>query len=150
MQIIAQPQKEKGLVLDPYIVKATSGVTAEQIVDAFHRLYPDWDRLVDEDVLLVGKWLEKLRRKPGLSLSTGRTNSFKGVLTCSLLHVLDVEMPKTVRTRMDLAWAILDSTKARQVLGYVRELEAERKLCQRWLGLADLPPLCQEGDRNGS
>lgn len=112
--------------LDPYIVLAASQVRAEQLIASFVRLYPDWLPVDTDDVEFINSWLLKLSRKPGLALSTGRTNSFKGLLTCCLLDVLGVNLPRSPRTRAVLAWAILDSPGGRAQIGHPADLDAER------------------------
>lgn len=113
------------MILDPYLIKAVSGVAPKQIYDAFARLYADMEPNEGEYLPWIEKWLEKLRMKPGRALSTGRRNSLRGVLTCSLLDVLGVVRPKAERDRMTLAWAILRSPVGRSSIGSVPELDAE-------------------------
>lgn len=123
------------MLLDPYIVKSASGVTAVQVLDAFIKIYPDIgvpkesdEASYNENLVIVEAWMQKLRRKPGLALSTGGRNSSKGVLTCALLEALGVDRPKATRTRMMVAWAVLNSPEGRKAVGQVPELEAEREL----------------------
>lgn len=118
------------LILDPYILTATADITAKQVFDCASSLYPDcnWDWSHDEEV--VAKWLATMRRKPGLALSTGRTKTDRGMFTCGLLKVLGVERPRGVRSRMEVAWDILDSAKGRASVGHDQQLEQERK---HWL-----------------
>lgn len=117
------------MILDPYIVKATTGITSKQIISAFAKIYPEYNNSssLNEYKAEVEDWLINLRKKPGLALSTGRRNSKRGMLTCSLLDVLGVAHPKAERNRMDLAWAILDSPGGSKSIGYVPELEAEER-----------------------
>ena len=125
------------LVLDPYILTATADITARQVFDCAIALYTDceWDWELDEDV--IDSWLATMRRKPGLALSTGRTKSARGMFTCALLQVLGVHNPKSVRTRMDVAWDILDSEPGRAKVGHVPVLEHERKLWLQYTGRGD-------------
>lgn len=114
------------MILDPYLVKATSEVTSNQLFDAFAKLYPDWSPFEGDDLEMIEAWLQKLRQKPGLALSTGRRNSAHGMLTCSLLEVLGVDTPKAQRSRLVLAWAILDSPVGCKVIGVAPDLDSER------------------------
>lgn len=116
------------MILDYYIVKATSGITPKEVFETFTKLYPDYDLCESDYLGLIEDWLQKLRMKPGLALSTGKRNSLRGVLTCSLLNVLGVNLPKATRNRMEVAWAIIDSPIGGKKIGYAPELDAERTL----------------------
>lgn len=122
------------LILDPYILTATADVTARQVFDCARTLYNDceWDWELDEDV--IDTWLATMRRKPALALSTGRTKSDRGMFSCALLQVMGIQNPKSVRTRMDVAWDILDSAIGRAKVGHVPVLEQERKLWHQYTG----------------
>ncbi len=113
------------VLLDPYIVKAVSSATQKQLVSSFARLYPEFQS-TDEWAVEMDSWLAKLKQKPGLALSTGRRNSERGLLTCSLLEVLGVANPKAARTRMNLAWDIINSPVGSKLIGPAVELDAER------------------------
>ena len=115
------------LILDPYIIKAVSGVTAEQIFHATRKLYPEYlvHKFEDEQPEL-DKWLEKLTSRPGLALSTGRRRSARGEYTCALLDVLGEERPKAVRSRMYLAWDVILSPVGQKNIGDAPELEKEK------------------------
>lgn len=114
------------LILDPHIITAISEVTAPEIVVSFSKLYPDVDQLEESEMKDVESWLAKARRVPGTALSTGRRNSLRGMFTCCLLEVLKVPLPKTARTRMTMAWAILNSEKGMTLIGVVPELDVAR------------------------
>jgi hypothetical protein len=114
------------MLLDPYLMKATSGITSAEVFEAFARLYPDVSPQLDEYAPWIEAWLVKLRRKPGSALSTGRRNSLRGAMTCALLEVLGVLRPKAERNRMALAWAILDSPRGATSIGSAPELAAVR------------------------
>ena len=113
------------MLLDPHIVSSASEVTAQKIFSAFRRLYPDMAMDDEGDLEAIEAWLAKFRRKPGLALSTGRTNSDKGMFTCSLLDALGAPCPKSPRGRLDVAWTILNSEPGRR-LANCPELEVER------------------------
>ena len=120
------------MLLDPFIIQAVSGITADQIYEAWLILYPEYaveERDADQErndvVASIDVWLGRVRKKPGAALSTGRRNSFRGELTCALLHVLHVPAPKTARVRMDVAWSILNSAIGRANVGVAEELESE-------------------------
>lgn len=113
------------MILDPYLVKAVSGVTSKQIYDAFAKLYADTKPNESDYLPWIEKWLEQLRMKPGRALSTGRRNSQRGVMTCALLDVLGVVRPKAERDRMTLAWTILRSPVGCMSIGQIPKLDAE-------------------------
>lgn len=69
----------------------------------------------------------KVKKKPGLALSTGGRNSYRGIYTCALLDVIGVKNPKSARNRTKLAWDILESPTGSKILGVVPELEAEKE-----------------------
>ena len=113
------------MILDPYIIRAGAAIDAARMLAALRRLYPDAG--VDDagDTELIDAWLKKFKRKPGLALSTGRTKSDKGMLTCCMLDALAVDRPKAARARMQVAWAILNSHEG-QRLAASAELDVER------------------------
>lgn len=113
------------MILDPYIVQAASQVDAGRILASLRRLYPDMGFGDEADTELIEAWLVKFRRKPGLALSTGRTNSEKGLFTCGMLDALGAPWPKAPRVRMEVAWTILNSEEGRR-LASSPELELER------------------------
>ena len=119
------------LILDPYMVRAMERVTPDRLYDSLARLYPDldWDDSEQKEISAswLPKWLAKARKRPGTALSTGRRNSMSGMVTCALLDALGAPSPKTARTRIDVAWALLDSPEGRNILGSLPELEAERQ-----------------------
>lgn len=119
------------MILDPYIVKAASDVTAKQVYDSFAKLYADVDPKEENFIQYIEGWLIKLRKKPGTALSTGRRNSSKGVMTCALLDVLGVDKPKAARCRSTLAWTIIKSPRGRRSIGPSAELDAA------WLSVKD-------------
>lgn len=113
------------MILDPYIIRAGAAIDAARMLAALRRLYPDAG--VDDagDTELIDAWLKKFKRKPGLALSTGRTKSDKGMLTCCMLDALGVDRPKAARARTEVAWAILNSHEG-QRLAASAELDVER------------------------
>lgn len=115
------------MLLDPYMIKAIDGITSEQVYNSFVKLYKDIEPSKQEYIPSIELWLAKLRKLPGSALSTGRTNSLRGLYTCSLLDVLEVKNPRGARNRNQLAWDVLDSNWARNVIGYVEELEQARE-----------------------
>lgn len=118
------------MILDPLLSDVIGRCTEHRLLEALRTLYPDNDWPATQICPQLTKWLRNAQRQPGLSLSTGRTNSFKGMATCALLQVLEVPSPKGPRNRMMLAWAILESSEAKRVLGPNEELDAARA---RWL-----------------
>lgn len=123
---------EPRFVLDPYIVRAAQSVTPDQLVTAFTVLYADLDldppesaEVEREDRAAAGKWLKKLRVTPGLALSTGRTNSDRGMWTCCLLSCLGDQRPKAARIRMQIAWDIVCSPQGKFNIGSAPELASE-------------------------
>lgn len=116
------------MILDSYIVKAVSNITSRQVFDSFVKLYPDVD-VLDEALFIseIDKWFAKLRKIPGRSLSTGRRKSLRGVFTCGLLDVLEVNLPRSKRNRNELAWAIINSKVGRNLIGHAPELDEERE-----------------------
>lgn len=133
-------------ILDPYIIRAIHSVNAKEIDVAAGVLYPDLleSESPEEDIQLIQKWLDKLRKKPGLALSTGRRKSDRGILTCSLLAVLGVQMPKSARTRTQLAWDIVNSYVGKKNIGTAPELDAERSRCEE-LAKQPRPPVFEIG-----
>lgn len=115
------------MILDHYIVKATSGITAQQLFEACAKLYPESGAISQDYEPEIERWLKRLRNtKPGAALSTGRRNSLRGELTCALLEVLEVPHARAKRNRMELAWAILDSPVGAKHVGPAPELNAVR------------------------
>ncbi len=114
------------MILDPYMIKGIEGITSDQIFNSFAKLYIDVNPSKTEYLPSIDKWLVKLRKVPGTALSTGGRNSLRGVLTCSLLDVLEVKNPRAARNRYQLAWAILESNHAIKSIGHVSELEEAR------------------------
>lgn len=120
------------MILDDYMVKAVSTVTAKQLYDSLVKLYADIEFEESDYIPSIEKWLSKLRKKPGLALSTGGRNSYRGVYTCSLLDVIGITNPKAVRNRTKLAWDILESQVGSKILGVVPELEMAKEKRRRF------------------
>jgi hypothetical protein len=136
--------------LDNYLVIAAGSVSAEALRHACNSIYtsgqaPGWSDLdplgPDADPALE-KWLNKIRAgKLSHALSTGRTNSQKGMMTCGLLAALDVKKPKAARSRYVLVWAILNSAKGQLATGKVPEIDAEwERQKERFVYVMDLIP----------
>lgn len=125
-------QNRQRFVLDPYIVRAVGSVSAIDVAQAVWDLYPD---LVvgeaSEEAPLIEAWLVKLRKRPGLALSTGGRNSDRGLYTCALLSTMGIQAPKARMARTQLAWSILDSELGRRNIGDAPELDSQRILRDR-------------------
>lgn len=123
--------------LDPYLSQVVTSVTEARLLDSLRTLYPppEWDDEetpwgeMDGDLEEVAAWRRTAIRKPGSALSTSRTKSFRGIVTCALLHALAVPNPKTVRIRSQMAWAILRSNEGMRVIGENAELDGAY---ERW------------------
>jgi hypothetical protein len=122
------------MILDPFLVRVIGGCDAERLLEALRTLYPDINWPTEEVMPELERWLRKGKQRPGLALSTGRRNSFKGMATCALLHTFEVDHPKAARNRLALAWDVLDSAEARRIVGRVEELEAARLEWQKQIG----------------
>lgn len=127
---------EPRFVLDPYIVRAVQSVTADQLLAAFTSLYANLypcspGAIENTERAAAEKWLKKLRLTPGLALSTGGTNSERGMWTCCLLSCLGEPRPKAVRVRMQIAWDIVCSPQGALNIGSAPELVGGREKWKR-------------------
>lgn len=118
--------------LDTLVQQAMSQCTEMRLLVALREIYPDIAWTEEDDLPELTKWLAKSRQRPRLALSTGRRNSFKGMATCALLRVLEVESPKAPRTAHDVAWAVLDSAEGQRIVGDSEEREAKREERRLW------------------
>lgn len=114
------------MLLDPFLSQVISQCSEDRLEQALRALYPEIEWPHDHVSPELTKWLRRGKRRPGLSLSTGRRNSFNGMVTCALLQTLEIDRPKAPRDRLSLAWAILDSREAQHIVGRVEELESAR------------------------
>lgn len=122
------------MILDPFLIQVIGACNAKILLEALRILYPDIEWPAEEVIPELERWLRKGKQRPGLALSTGRRNSFKGMATCAFLHALEVDHPKAERNRLTLAWDVLDSAEARRIVGDIEELEAARLNWQKRIG----------------
>lgn len=120
------------MLLDPFIAQVIGQCSDVRLLQALRELYPDIDWTEEQTMPELTKWLHKAAQRPGAALSTGRRNSFNGMTTCALLHVLEVDQPKGPRNRLALAWALLDSAEGKRIVGQVDELESARSEYRRF------------------
>lgn len=114
------------MILDPFLIQVIGNCKAERLLQALRVLYPDIEWPAEDAIPELERWLRKGKQRPGLALSTGRRNSFKGMATCAFLHALEIDRPKAERNRLMLAWDVLGSVEARRIVGHVEELETAR------------------------
>lgn len=114
------------MILDPFLSQVIGHCSEDRLLQALRAIYPEIEWPENEVLRELQTWRHKGLQRPGIALSTGRRNSFKGMVTCAFLSVLGIDRPKAPRDRMTLAWAILGSAEARSLLGRVEELDVAR------------------------